>query len=47
MGFLNIDLSGWTQTEETINGYPYKVWTKNDEYNEVLTHKINFTLNGV
>lgn len=47
MGFLNIDLSGWTESTETINNYPYKVWTKNDEYNEVLTHKINFTLNGV
>lgn len=28
LGFLNVDLNGWTQTTEQINGITYKVWSK-------------------
>lgn len=42
--FIDVDLSGWEQTTETLNGITYKVWTKGDEYAAVLAHKINFTL---
>lgn len=45
LGYMDIDLTGWTKTEETVNNYPYQVWTKNDSYLSVLPHKINFTLN--
>ena len=44
LGYLDIDLTGWTETKETINGVPYKVWTKNDEYPSSLPHQINFKL---
>ena len=44
LGYLDIDLTGWTQTTETIDGIPYKVWTKNDSYPSVLPHQINFKL---
>lgn len=43
-GFINVDLTGWKETIETINNYPYKVWTKTDSYNAILKHKLNFTL---
>lgn len=42
--YMDVDLSGWTQTTEQLNGTTYKVWTKNDAYSAVLSHKINFTL---
>lgn len=44
LGYLDIDLNGWTQTIEEINGINYKVWTKNDAYPAVLPHQINFKL---
>lgn len=44
LGYLNVDISGWEQTQEYINGVPYKVWTKKDEYVAILPHKINFTI---
>lgn len=44
LGYLNVDLSGWTTSTETINGFPYKVWTKNDTYSSALPHRITFTL---
>jgi hypothetical protein len=44
LGYLDIDLTGWTETKEIINGVPYKVWTKNDEYPSSLPHQINFKL---
>lgn len=47
LGYLNVDLSSWTTSTESLNGITYKVWTKNDEYSSILPHKINFTLNGI
>ena len=44
LGYLNVDLNGWSTSTEMINNYPYKVWTKNDTYSSVLPHKITFTL---
>lgn len=44
LGFLDVDLSGWTKTTEQINNYIYQVWTKNDAYTSELPHKIQFTL---
>ena len=44
LGFLNVDLNGWTQTTEQINGTTYKVWSKNDEYSVVLPHQLQFKL---
>lgn len=44
LGFLDVDLNGWTQTTEQINGITYKVWTKNDEYSSVLPHQLQFKL---
>lgn len=44
LGYLDVDISGWEQTQEYINGVLYKVWTKKDEYVAVLPHKINFTI---
>lgn len=44
LGYLDVDISGWEQTQEYINGIPYKVWTKKDEYVAILPHKINFTI---
>lgn len=44
LGYLNVDLNGWTTSAETINGFPYKVWTKNDTYSSALPHRITFTL---
>ena len=44
LGFLDVDLSGWTKTTEQINNYTYQVWTKNDAYTSELPHKIQFTL---
>lgn len=44
LGFLDVDLDGWTQTTEQINGITYKVWSKNDEYSSILPHQIQFKL---
>lgn len=44
LGFLDVDLEGWTQTTEQINGITYKVWSKNDEYSSVLPHQLQFKL---
>lgn len=44
LGFLNVDLNGWTQITEQINGITYKVWSKNDEYSSVLPHQLQFKL---
>ena len=44
LGFLEIDMSGWTKSIEQINNYTYQVWTKNDSYASELPHQIQFTL---
>lgn len=44
LGYLDVDISGWEQTQENISGVLYKVWTKKDEYVAILPHKINFTI---
>lgn len=44
LGFLEIDMSGWTKSIEQINDYTYQVWTKNDSYASELPHQIQFTL---
>ena len=44
LGFLDVDMSGWTKTTEQINDYTYQVWTKNDSYASELPHQIQFTL---
>lgn len=44
LGYLDVDLNGWTESAETINGFPYKTWKKNDSYAAVLPHQIQFKL---
>ena len=44
MGFLDVDMAGWEETTELIQGYTYKVWKKKDSYLDVLPHKIKFKL---
>lgn len=44
LGFLDVNMSGWTKTTEQINDYTYQVWTKNDSYASELPHQIQFTL---
>ena len=44
MGYLDVDLDGWTQSTELIKNYPYKVWKKKDSYLGNLPHKITFKL---
>lgn len=43
-GYIPVDMSGWKESEETINGCYYKVFTKDDTYSEELKHQLNFTL---
>lgn len=44
LGYLDIDLNGWEESTETLNGITYKVLTKKDSYPSVLPHQINFKL---
>lgn len=44
LGYLDVDLDGWTTSEEQINGITYKVWTKNSSYASVLPHQLQFKL---
>lgn len=44
LGYTAVNLGGWTESTEELNGITYKVWTKNDPYQSDLSHKINFTL---
>ena len=44
LGYLDVDMDGWTYSNETINGIVYKVWTKNDSYSAILPHRINFRI---
>ena len=44
LGFLDVDLRGWTETTDTIGGFTYKIWTKLDAYPSLLPHKLNFIL---
>jgi hypothetical protein len=44
LGFLDVDMDGWNQTTENLNGVTYKVWTKIDSYAAILPHRINFTI---
>ena len=44
LGYLDVDLSGWEESTEIINDFPYKVWTKKDEYVSAMSHKIKFKL---
>ena len=44
MGYLDVDLDGWIESTETLNGITYKVWTKQDSYVSNIPHRINFKL---
>ena len=44
LGYTTVNLSGWTESTEELNGITYKVWTKNTPYSSDCSHKINFTL---
>lgn len=44
LGYLDVDLNGWKQSTEQINGYIYKIWTKTDAYSNSFPHKIQFKL---
>ena len=44
MGYLDIDMDGWINSQQTINGITYQVWTKQDNYESNISHKINFKL---
>lgn len=45
LGYLDVDMNGWNQSTEQINGIMYKVYTKIDSYAAILPHQINFTIN--
>lgn len=47
LGYLNVNMSDWVESTETLNGITYKVWTKQSSYSAILPHKISFILNGV
>jgi hypothetical protein len=44
LGYLDVDMDGWTESQEVINGVTYKVYTKIDNYAAILPHRINFTI---
>jgi hypothetical protein len=44
LGYLDVDMEGWTESQEVINGIIYKVYTKIDNYAAILPHRINFTI---
>lgn len=44
LGYLDVDMDGWTQSQEVINNVTYKVYTKIDSYAAILPHRINFTI---
>jgi hypothetical protein len=44
LGYLDVDMEGWTESQEVINGITYKVYTKIDNYAAILPHRINFTI---
>ena len=44
LGYLDVDMDGWTESQEVINGVTYKVYTKVDNYAAILPHRINFTI---
>lgn len=44
LGYMDVDMDGWVYSTESINGVPYKVWTKIDNYAAILPHRINFTI---
>ena len=45
LGFGYMPVNNWSETTETINGWEYKVFTKNDSYNTAVPHKFTITLN--
>ena len=44
LGYLSVDIDGWEESQESINGITYKVWTKKDSYPAITKHKIKFKL---
>ena len=44
MGFLDVDLNGWSKSTETKNDITYQVWTKDDMGDTNIPHIINFKL---
>ena len=44
LGYTAVNLGGWTESTEELNGITYKVWTKKDSYSAILSHKIKFKL---
>lgn len=43
--YLNVDWNGWSgPVTIPYNGINYKVWTKNNTYSAILSHKIKFKL---
>lgn len=44
LGYLDVDMNGWEQSQEYINGVLYKVYKKIDSYAAILPHKINFII---
>ena len=44
LGYTAVNMSGWTESTEQLNGITYKVWTKSVAYTSDFSHKINFTL---
>lgn len=44
LGYLDVDLDGWEESTEQINGIAYKVWSKKDSYSSALPHQIQFKL---
>ena len=44
LGYLPVDMEGWSKTKEQYNGITYNVWTKNNTYSAIITHEIQFKL---
>lgn len=43
-GFMDVNMAGWIESEEEINGIKYKVYEKSDSYLTEVKHQINFKL---
>ena len=44
LGYLPVDMDGWTKSNKVYNNIIYKVWSKKNPYSAIITHEIQFKL---
>lgn len=44
LGYLPVDMDGWTKSNKVHNNIIYKVWSKKNPYSAIITHEIQFKL---